>query len=187
MSSSESSSSRGTPWRAPTNAGRGGRGSPLAVAIGIALLALLVWAMTPSHRGFRPAPVATGPKGRGSPLAVAIGIGLLALLVWAMTPDHRGFRPAPLRPVPAGCPKNLPDFVPSDATEVPGIDLSAFSPAQRNHLLFRVNMEPCPCGCNLSIAACRFSHPACAACKEAVEKILAEEKRSQEPGVRSQK
>jgi len=93
-----------------------------------------------------------------------------------MMPDHREFRPAPLRPVPAGCPKNLPDFVPSDATEVPGIDLSTFSQTQRNHILFRVNMEPCPCGCNTSIVACRISHPACAACKEAVDKILAEER-----------
>ncbi len=110
--------------------------------------------------------------------AVALTLGLLALLVWAMAPPRSKFRPAPLRPLPSGCPKNLPDFVPSDATVVPGIDLSALSAQQRNHLLYRVNMEPCPCGCNLSLVACRFSRPACPASKESMEKIIADECRS---------
>jgi hypothetical protein len=107
---------------------------------------------------------------------VALTLALLAGLVWAMAPARSKLRPAPLRPVPPGCPVTLPSFVPSDATEVPGADLSGLSPAQRNHVLFRLNMEPCSCGCNLSIAACRIGHPACPLAKGLVDKILAEER-----------
>jgi hypothetical protein len=109
---------------------------------------------------------------------MVLTLGLLAALVWAMAPARPKFEPAPLRPVPSGCPKGLSDFVPSDATEIPGLDLSGLAKEQRNHVLFRLNMEPCPCGCNLSIAACRITHPPCSACKELVEKILAEERRA---------
>ncbi len=120
---------------------------------------------------------------------VALGLVLLAGLVWAMAPGRAKFVPAPLRPEPPGCPMTAPDFVPSDATEIPGVDLSSLSAAQRNHLLFRLNMEPCPCGCNTSIAACRIGHPHCPLAKDLVEKIVAEESgaRSQEPEVGSQK
>jgi hypothetical protein len=101
---------------------------------------------------------------------------LLAGLVWALAPGRAKFAPAPLRPTIAGCPKYTPDFVPSDATEIPGVDLSSLSKTQRNRVLYRLNMEPCPCGCNSSIAACRISHPACPLCKGLVEKIIAEER-----------
>jgi len=107
---------------------------------------------------------------------VALALALLAGLVWAMAPPRAKFAPAPLRPVPSGCPKNAPEFVPSDATEIPGVDLSALSKEQRNRVLFRLNMEPCPCGCNLSIAACRINHPTCPVCAGLVEKIMAEER-----------
>lgn len=106
---------------------------------------------------------------------LAISLILLAGLVWAMAPGRQKFAPAPLRPLPAGCPRNVPDFVPSDATEVADINLNALTPVQRNRVLYRVNMEPCPCGCNTSIAACRSGHPACPLGKELVEKVLAEE------------
>ena len=120
---------------------------------------------------------------------VALALILLAGLVWAMAPGRARFAPAPLRPVPPECPQNVPDFVPSDATEIPGVNLNSFSNAQRNHVLYRLNMEPCPCGCNTSIAACRNNHPRCPLCKDLVEKIMAEESgaRSQEPGAKSQK
>jgi hypothetical protein len=110
---------------------------------------------------------------------VALSLILLAGLVWAMAPARAKFEPAPLRPLPAGCPQTAPDFVPSDATEVPGIDWSSLSKAQRNHILYRLNMEPCPCGCNTSIAACRINHPPCPLCKALVEKIVAEERKGQ--------
>jgi hypothetical protein len=126
----------------------------------------------------------TAPEGKPHSFAglVALSLILLAGLVWAMAPARAKFAPAPLRPVPAGCPQTAPDFVPSDATEVPGIDWSPLSKAQRNHILYRLNMEPCPCGCNTSIATCRINHPTCPLCEDLVKKIVAEES-----GARSQK
>jgi len=106
---------------------------------------------------------------------MVVSLILLAGLVWAMAPARARFQPAPLRNAPEGCPQNVPDFVPSDVTEVPGVDMSSFSPSQRNHLIYRLNMEPCPCGCNTSIATCRISHPTCPMGKDLVERILAEE------------
>jgi hypothetical protein len=104
-----------------------------------------------------------------------VSLILLAALVWAMAPARAKFRPAPLHRLPAGCPRTTPNFVPSDMTELAGMDLGKLSPAQRNHLLFRLNMEPCPCGCNSSIAVCRATHSACPIIKELAAKMLAEE------------
>jgi hypothetical protein len=106
---------------------------------------------------------------------------LLAGLVWAMAPGRAKFQPAPMRALPAGCPQTTADFVPSDATEIPGVDWGSLSKAQRNHVLFRLNMEPCPCGCNTSIAACRINHPTCPLCKDLVDKIVAEESETGSP------
>ena len=108
-------------------------------------------------------------------------MALLAGLVWAMAPPRAKFVPAALHPVPATCPKDTPDFVPSDFTDIPGLDLASLSRDRRNHVLFRLNMEPCPCGCNQSVAACRLNHPMCPVCKGLAEKILAEEPKG--PGV----
>jgi hypothetical protein len=107
---------------------------------------------------------------------LALCLVLLAGLVWAMAPTRAKFVPAPLRAAPEACPLTAADFVPSDATEVPGVDLSALSKAQRNHVFYRLNMEPCPCGCNTSIVACRITHPNCPLCKSLVEKVVAEER-----------
>jgi len=128
-------------------------------------------------------------KTRSSAGWVALSLILLAGFVWAMAPARARFAPAPLRPMPAGCPRTATEFVPSDATGVPGADLSSLSKTQRNHVLYRLNMEPCPCGCKTSIAACRISHPTCPVCKDLVEKIIAEESGagSQQPGVSGQK
>ncbi len=118
---------------------------------------------------------APSPKRPSSFGIVAVALVLFAALVWAMAPGRARFTPAPLRPVPSGCPLNTPSFVPSDLTEIPGVDWSKFSTAQRNHLLYRLNMEPCPCGCNSSVAACRLGHPTCPVCKGLAEKMIAEE------------
>ncbi len=107
---------------------------------------------------------------------VALSVILLAGLVWAMAPGRARFTPSPLRPVPAGCPETAPDFTPSDITEIAGADLSALSKEQRSRVLYRLNMEPCPCKCNVSIAACKMSHPNCPLCGDLVKKIIAEEK-----------
>ena len=118
------------------------------------------------------------PEGKpGSSVGlVVLSLVLLAGLVWAMAPGRAKFQPAPLRPVPPGCPRTAADFVPSDATDIPGVDLRALTPAQRNHVLYRLNMEPCPCGCKTSIAVCRGAHPACSVCADLADKIVAEEK-----------
>jgi hypothetical protein len=129
-----------------------------------------------SNSNSSPQPPPAERKPPGSVALVVLALALLAGLVWAMAPSRVKFAPAPLRPVPSGCPENAPDFVPSDVTEIPGVDLSGLSKEQRNHVLFRLNMEPCPCGCNLSIASCRINHPACPVCKDLVEKIIAEER-----------
>jgi hypothetical protein len=142
-----------------------------------------------SNSSSAPPPAAPEGKSRSSARLVALSLILLAALVWAMAPARVKIAPAPLRPAPAGCPQTAPNFVTSDATEVPGVDLSSLSKAQRSHVLFRLNMEPCPCGCNISIAACRINHPTCPLSKDLVEKIISEESaaRSQEPEVKSQK
>jgi hypothetical protein len=136
-----------------------------------------------------PQPASPQGNSRHSAVLVALSLALLAGLVWAMAPGHARFAPAPLRQAPAGCPQSASEFVPSDATEIPSINWSPLSKAQRNHLLYRLNMEPCPCGCNSSIAACRINHPHCPLCKNLVEKIMAEESgvTSQKPEVSSQK
>jgi hypothetical protein len=120
---------------------------------------------------------------------VVLSLILLAALVWAMAPARAKFQPAPLHPQPAECPQTAPNFVPSNATEVPGVDLTHLTPAQRNHVLYRLNMEPCPCGCNSSVAACRIGHPTCPACKDLAAKILAEETvgKGAEPDAKAQK
>jgi len=106
---------------------------------------------------------------------------LLSVLVWAIAPGRTRLAPAPLKSLPPGCPHRVADFVPSDVTEVPGIDLGTLPPVQRNHLLFRLNMEPCPCGCNTSVAACLAQHRTCSECQDLARKMLAEERASGPP------
>ena len=136
-----------------------------------------------------PQPAAPAGKPRSSVGVVVLSLILMAGLVWYMAPARGKFEPAPLRPPSVGCAQTVPEFVPSDLTEIPGVDLSSLSKAQRNHVLYRLNMEPCPCGCNISIAACRVRRPSCKYSKELVDKIVAEEsaERSQEPEARSRK
>jgi hypothetical protein len=107
---------------------------------------------------------------------VAVTLSLLAALAWALTPDRRDFKPAPLEPPPKGCPKVQRAFIPSNVTEILDPSLAGLTPAQKNRALYRMNMEPCPCGCSLSIAACRVNNPDCEVSKTLAEKIIAEVK-----------
>jgi hypothetical protein len=118
---------------------------------------------------------APGPS-RGSVALVVVTMALLAALVWALSPRQPAFKPAPVYPHPPGCPKYVREFTPSNYTEVPGVSLDGLSKKQKNSVLLRLNMEPCPCGCNVSVAACLTNHPECAACKELAEEIVAEER-----------
>jgi len=46
-------------------------------------------------------------------------------------------------------------------TEIPGIDLSKLTKAQRVAAITRLNDEPCTCGCNQTLARCRVDDPTC--------------------------
>jgi len=113
---------------------------------------------------------------RGSALLVAVTLALLAWLVWASRPIRPPIAPAPLRTLPAGCPKKAGDFIPSNFTDAPGVSWQGLSDRQRNRALLRLNMEVCPCGCNVSVAECLNTHPPCDACKASARRILDEEK-----------
>ncbi len=132
-----------------------------------------------------PAPASLPPHSgppRSSLLLVVVTIALLALLVWALNPSQPKLKPAPLRPLPSGCLNRAPDFQPSNVTEIPDLPAQAGLPSDpskrgsRSRVLLRLNMEPCSCGCNLSLAACRTAQPDCEASKEATQKVLVEEK-----------
>lgn len=47
------------------------------------------------------------------------------------------------------------------ATEIPGVDLSALTPAQKVKALQRMNTDHCTCGCGLTVAECRINDPSC--------------------------
>lgn len=121
-------------------------------------------------------PQPTPPAGpsRGAVAAVVVTLGLLAALTWAIAPRRVHFTPAPLEPLPVDCPKVAREFVPSNVTEILNPPLTGLSAAQKNRALYRVNMEPCTCGCGLSVAACRAEHPACETSKHLARKIVAE-------------
>ena len=123
-----------------------------------------------------PRPVAPLDSSRGAVIYLLVTLGALATLVWALRPDRPKVRPAPLRPAEAACPRLDGQFIPTNFTELPGLELTALSNEHRNHVLLRLNMEPCPCGCNTSIAYCLVNHARCGRCKELVQQIVAEER-----------
>jgi len=81
-----------------------------------------------------------------------------------------------LRPPAAACPQIDSSFTPTNFTELPGLELASLSQKHRNHVLLRLNMEPCPCGCNSSIAYCFVNHARCGKGKELAQQIIAEER-----------
>jgi hypothetical protein len=111
------------------------------------------------------------PK-RRSGAVVAITLALLALVVWALNPHQPNLHPAPLVPPSSTCSSTRTDFVPSDLTSVPGISLDGLPPALKNQVLLRLNLEPCSCGCKLSLAECLATNPTCAVAHRAAEAIL---------------
>jgi hypothetical protein len=112
-----------------------------------------------------------------SSLALVLGtIGLLAALVVALRPSRPRLAPAPLRSISAGCFKGSPDFTPTNLTEIPGLPLDSWGQQEKNRTLLRLNMEPCSCGCQLSIASCRASNPRCESSEAGAAQIAAEEK-----------
>ncbi len=49
----------------------------------------------------------------------------------------------------------------AQATEIPGVDLTKLSKADRIAAIQKLNDEGCTCGCNLSVARCRVDDPSC--------------------------
>jgi cytochrome c biogenesis protein CcmG/thiol:disulfide interchange protein DsbE len=47
------------------------------------------------------------------------------------------------------------------ATEIPGLDLSKLTSAQRETALKQLNADHCTCGCGLTLAQCRINDPDC--------------------------
>ncbi len=47
------------------------------------------------------------------------------------------------------------------AKALPGVDMTALSPEQRDAALHKFNAESCDCGCKFTLAQCRIYDPAC--------------------------
>jgi thiol-disulfide isomerase/thioredoxin len=60
------------------------------------------------------------------------------------------------------------------ATEIPGVDLSKLTPAQKEAALKRLNTEDCTCGCGLTLAQCRINDPTCDVSLPLAQKIAQE-------------
>lgn len=62
-----------------------------------------------------------------------------------------------------------------NATELPGVDLSKLTPAQKKAALRQLNEQKCTCGCNLTLAQCRINDTSCSVstglANQVVEKV----------------
>jgi thiol-disulfide isomerase/thioredoxin len=60
------------------------------------------------------------------------------------------------------------------ATEIPGVDLSKLTAAQKEQVLKQLNTDHCTCGCGLTLAQCRINDPSCTVSLPLAQKIAAE-------------
>lgn len=58
------------------------------------------------------------------------------------------------------------------ATQLPGVDLSKLTPAQKTVALHKFNAESCSCGCKYTLAQCRIWDRDCGVSKAAIGKII---------------
>ena len=112
---------------------------------------------------------------RGPAIYLVVVLVALAVLVWELKPDRPNVQPAPLQPQGTTCPQAGGPFTPTNITDLPGLNLASLSKERRNHVLLRLNMEPCSCGCNASIAFCLASHARCGESRQRANEIIAEE------------
>ena len=112
---------------------------------------------------------------RGPAIFLIVTLLALAALVWELKPDRPNVHPAPLQPQTTTCPQVAGPFTPTSITDLPGLDLASLSKERRNHVLQRLNMEPCSCGCNASVASCVAGHERCGECRQRAKEIIAEE------------
>lgn len=60
----------------------------------------------------------------------------------------------------------------AEVTNIPGLDLTGLSTAQKAEVLEKLNAEPCTCGCELTLAKCRFDDPTCKTSLAAASNLL---------------
>jgi thiol-disulfide isomerase/thioredoxin len=60
------------------------------------------------------------------------------------------------------------------ATELPGVDMSKLTAAQKTVALRRFNSESCTCGCQMTLAQCRINDTGCGISKDLTAKIVSE-------------
>jgi thiol-disulfide isomerase/thioredoxin len=60
----------------------------------------------------------------------------------------------------------------ANATELPGVDFSKLTPAQKRVALKRMNSENCICGCKLTIAQCRINDSSCSISQKLAAQIV---------------
>ena len=116
-------------------------------------------------------------RGSGRTLVwAAVALAALAAFAFWLNFPQPHFVPAPLDPVRqlTDCPKTLRAFVPTNATEIPEVPSEGVPVEEKDSMVFRANMDACPCGCQLSLAACRINYPACRRSAEQLKKIVAE-------------
>jgi thiol-disulfide isomerase/thioredoxin len=68
-----------------------------------------------------------------------------------------------------------------NATELPGVDMSGLTPAQRKIVLKGMNSEACPCGCKFTIAQCRLNDSKCEISKGLAAKMIADVSNGERP------
>ena len=73
------------------------------------------------------------------------------------------------------------------ATELPGVNFSKLSAAQKTAALRRMNAESCDCGCGLTLAQCRMNDSACRVSLALTAKIVSQVARSGPKGKDSAK
>jgi thiol-disulfide isomerase/thioredoxin len=62
----------------------------------------------------------------------------------------------------------------AQATEIPGVDMTAIPPSRRTEALQKLNADDCTCGCDLSVAKCRIDDPTCGVSLPLARKIVAD-------------
>src|SRR5262252_5680426 len=60
------------------------------------------------------------------------------------------------------------------ATELPGVDFSKLTPAQKSVALRRMNANSCSCGCTMTLAQCRINDSGCRISLGLAQQIVAQ-------------
>ena len=112
-------------------------------------------------------------RGRKPILPVVVTLAAMAVLVWILNPRQPSLKPAPLgAPLPS-CARLPREFVPTDITDLGEPPFTTLPRDKKLRALARMNTEECPCGCKLSVAACRLNDPTCKVSAERTKEMVA--------------